>query len=265
MTASAPVPLLPAPGTRTEQGVLERGLAALQFVAERGEVTATGLVQGLQLGRSSAYRLLDRLRSSGYLQESSVPGVFRLGPRVLPIGLAALNQLDIMDIAPAHLMALAKAAGETVNLAVPLNDEMIYVYQAEGPGGVKVTAHLGTRRPLNCSSLGKAYLAALSREELDERLPQLTAVALTVNSVVDIAALRTELDATRARRYSIDAEEVEAGVSCVGAAIRDSTGRPVAAISVAGPAERMPGKHETVVPLVLEAAEQISRRMGCRT
>lgn len=243
-------------------GVLERGLAALQLVAERGEVTAAELSRSLQLGRSSGYRLLDRLRSSGYLQESRVPGEFRLGPRALSIGLAALNQLDIMDIAPVRLVMLAKAAGETVNLAVPIGDEMIYVYQAEGPGGVKVTAHLGTRRPLNCSSLGKSYLASLPCEELEQRLRSLTPVAQTSKSIVDIDALRAELDATRARRYSIDAEEVEAGVSCLGAAIRDCSGRPVAAISLAGLAERMPAKRETLVPLLLAAADEISERLG---
>jgi IclR family acetate operon transcriptional repressor len=87
-------------------------------------------------------------------------------------------------------------------------------------------------------------------------------VRLTGRSLLTAAALRPELVATRDRGYSIDDVEVEDGVSCVGAAILDFRGRPVAAISVAGPAERMPGKRPTVVPLLLETAKTISNRLG---
>jgi DNA-binding IclR family transcriptional regulator len=243
-------------------GLLEKGLAVLQLVAERGSVAVAEVAGEVGLSRSSAYRLVDRLRSGGYLQESRAAGAFRLGPRAVPIGLAALNQLDMMDVAPARLRALAADAGETVNLAVPLGDEMVYVYQAEGPGAVKVTAHLGTRRPLNCSALGKAFLAALPDDERVDRVERLLLVRVTPGSIVGRAALRAELGATVARGYSVDAEEAEEGVACVGAAIRDYSGQPVAAISIAGPAERMPPKQDTLVPLLLAAAADVSARLG---
>ena len=262
MTAAVGAGSAAARGEEVTGGLLEKGLALLQLVAERGQVSAGEVGSSLGLSRSSAYRLIDRLRSSGYLEPSRAPGTFRLGPQVVLIGVAAVNQLDIMDVAPRRLTRLAHDAGETVNLAVPRRDEMVYVYQAEGPGGVKVTAHLGTRRPLNCSALGKAYLAALPDEELDELLPRLRLVRLTGSSVLDRDALRADLEATRARGYSLDNEEVEDGVCCLGAAIRDHTGHPVAAISVAGPAERMPGKREVVAPLLLAAADDIAKRTG---
>jgi DNA-binding IclR family transcriptional regulator len=251
-----------AAAERTGVGMLDKGLAALQLVAERGSVTVAEVGDGVGLSRSSAYRLVDRLRAGGYLQESRTPGALRLGPSAVPIGLAALNQMDVMDVAPARLRALAEDAGETVNLAVPQRDEMVYVYQAEGPGAVKVTAHLGTRRPLNCSALGKAYLAALPAAELEERLDRLPFVRLTPGSIVDPRRFRAEVDATVERGYAVDDEEVEAGVACVGAAIRDYTGLPVAAMSVAGPAERMPAKRAAVVPLLLVAAREVSTRLG---
>src|SRR4051794_39005876 len=243
-------------------GLLNKGLAALQLVADRGSATVADVGAGVGLSRSTAYRLVDRLRASGYLQEARLPGAVRLGPPPGRVGLAALNQMEIMDVAPARLLELAQNAGETVNLAVPQRDEMVYVYQAEGPGAVKVTAHLGTRRPLNCSALGKAYLASLAPDELDERLRRLQLVRLTASSIVDATAFLGELDATRARGYALDREEAEDGVACVGAAVRDYTGRPLAAISVVGAAERMPAKHDTVAPLLLAAAADVSQRLG---
>src|SRR5205085_713429 len=173
-------------------GLLNKGLAALQLVADRGSVTVGEVGSGVGLSRSTAYRLVDRLRTAGYLQESSTPGAVRLGPLAVRIGLAALNQLGIMDVAPARLAVLAQEAGETVNLGIPQRDEIVYVYQAEGPAAVKVTARLGTRRPLTCSALGKAYLAALPPDERDKRLPRLTLVRLTKHSIVDAAAFGKE-------------------------------------------------------------------------
>jgi DNA-binding IclR family transcriptional regulator len=243
-------------------GTLEKGLAIVQFAGERGDVTAAGVMEAFGLSRSATYRLLDRLRAGGYLQDSSVPGSFRLGPRMVVIGLAALNQMDLMHVAPPLLGPLAQAAGETVNLAVPQGDEMVYVYQHDGPGSVKVTARLGTRRPMNCTSLGKAYLAFLPEAEREERLRVMAYVRLTPRSLVTADTLRPELEATRARGYALDEVEVEDGVACVGAPILDYRGRPVAALSIAGPAERMPGKRPTVVPLLLETAGTISNRLG---
>lgn len=243
-------------------GTLEKGLAIVQFVGERGEVTAAAVTEAFGLSRSATYRLLDRLRAGGYLQESATPGGYRLGPRMVVIGLAALNQMDLMHVAPPLLGPLAQAAGETVNLAVPQGDEMVYVYQHDGPGSIKVTARLGTRRPMNCTSLGKAYLAFLPDAELQDRLERMTYVRLTARSLLTAAALRPELALTRDRGYSIDDVEVEEGVSCLGAPILDFRGRPVAAISIAGPAERMPGKRPAVVPLLVETAKTISTRLG---
>ncbi len=241
---------------------LEKGLAIVQLVGHRGEVTAGQVVEVFGLSRSATYRLLDRLRAGGYLQDSLTPGSYRLGPRMVVIGLAALNQMDLMHVAPPMLGPLALAAGETVNLAVPQGDEVVYVYQQDGPGAVKVTAHLGTRRPMNCSSLGKAILAFLPEGEREETLATMQYSRLTPRSLVTADTLRAELELTRSRGYAIDDIEVEAGVSCVGAPILDFRGRPVAAISVAGPAERMPGKRESVVPLLLETASAISNRLG---
>ncbi len=252
----------PPPAEALAGGLLNKGLAALELVADRGSATVADVARDVGLSRSSAYRLVDRLRASGYLQESRLPGAVQLGPRAVRIGLAALNRLGVMEVAPAPLFELAQEAGETVNLAVPERDEMVYVYQAEGPGAVKVTAHLGTRRPLNCSALGKAYLASLPVSELEERLRRLQLVRLTARSIVEPLAFRDELAAALARGYALDEQEAEEGVACVGAAIRDYSGRPVAAISLAGPAERMPAKRAIAVPLVVAAADEISLRLG---
>jgi IclR family transcriptional regulator, acetate operon repressor len=250
------------PRSEIAGGTLEKGLAIVQFVGERGEVSASAVTAAFGLSRSATYRLLDRLRTGGYLQESATPGGYRLGPRMVVIGLAALNRMDLMHVAPPLLGPLAQSAGETVNLAVPQGDEMVYVHQHDGPGSIKVTARLGTRRPMNCTSLGKAFLAFLPDAEREERLATMNYARLTPRSLLTADVLRPELARTRERGYAIDDVEVEEGVSCLGAPILDYRGRPVAAISIAGPAERMPGKRPSIVPLLLQTAATISNRLG---
>ena len=177
------------------------------------------------------------------------------------IGLAALNRIDLMHVAPALLGPLAEAAGETVNLAVPQGDEMVYVYQHDGPGSVKVTAaRHPTADELHQPGQG---LSGLSPEpEREDRLARMPYVRLTARSPLTADAPAPELVLTHDRGWSLDDVEVEEGVSCIGAPILDVRGRPVAAISIAGPAERMPGKRPTVVPLLLQTARTISNRLG---
>jgi IclR family transcriptional regulator, acetate operon repressor len=74
-----------------------------------------------------------------------------------------MGSLEVTRLAPPHLRSLADRARETVNLAVVDGDAVVYIHQEEGTLAVKLSARLGTRRPLHCTALGKAYLAALPR------------------------------------------------------------------------------------------------------
>jgi DNA-binding IclR family transcriptional regulator len=113
-----------------------------------------------------------------------------------------------------------------------------------------------------CSALGKAFLASLPADERQERLAHLPLVSLTGRSVADRATLRRAVDAAVTLGYAIDDREVEDDVGCVGAALCDSSRRPVAAISIAGPAGRMAAKRSVVVPLLLDAAHHLSSNLG---
>jgi DNA-binding IclR family transcriptional regulator len=129
---------------------------------------------------------------------------------------------------------------------------------------VKMSAQLGSRRPLHCTALGKAYLAALPPRELEVRLAGLELTRFTAATITDPAALGAELDRVRRRGWAVDDEEVEEGVYCLGAAVRDHRRLAVAAISVAGPAYRVRAKATQTGALVAETAAAISRRLGHR-
>ena len=85
----------------------------------------------------------------------------------------------------------------------------------------------------------------------------------TGNTITDPAVLAEELVAIRAKGFAIDDEEIEVGLRCVSAPIRNHSGRVIAAISVAAPVQRMTKKNvQTTIPTVVAAADAISRRLG---
>jgi DNA-binding IclR family transcriptional regulator len=243
-------------------GTLERGLRLLQFFAAAGEATPAEAAKATGLSRSATYRIADRLRGWGFLELNPATEALRLGSEAVRLGMAALASLEVTRLAPPLLRTLADRTQETVNLAVVDGDAVVYIHKEEGTLAVKMSARLGSRRPLHCTALGKAYLAALPARELEGRLAGLELTRFTAATITDPAALGAELDRVRARGWAVDDEEVEEGVYCLGAAVRDHRRRAVAAISVAGPAYRVRARAGEIGLLVAETAAAISRRLG---
>ena len=129
-------------------GTLERGLRLLQFFASAGEATPAEAAKATGLSRSATYRIADRLRGWGFLELNPATEALRLGSEAVRLGMAALTSLEVTQVAPPHLRALADQTRETVNLAVVDGDAVVYIHKEEGTLAVKMTAQLGARRPL---------------------------------------------------------------------------------------------------------------------
>ena len=243
-------------------GTLERGLSVLEFVAKAGEASASDAVAALGISRSATYRLIDTLRRKRYLEISPASEKLRLGIKTTELGMTAVSGVDAVRLAPSYLRALVEKTLETVFLAVVDDDAVVYVYQEEGPQAIKMSARLGSRRPVHCTALGKAYMSALPDDIRPSFIRGLRLRRFTDNTVTDADALEAEIAVAKERGYAVDRVEVEEGVACFGAPLLDHRGLPVAAISVAGPADRLLPNEESTGPLVAETASEISRRLG---
>jgi IclR family transcriptional regulator, acetate operon repressor len=243
-------------------GTLERGLSVLEFVAKTGEASASDAVAALGISRSATYRIVDTLRRKRYLEISPASEKLRLGTKTAELGMAAVSGVDAVRLAPSYLRALVEKTLETVFLAVVDDDAVVYVYKEEGPQAIKMSSRLGSRRPLHCTALGKAYVSALPEDIRPSFIKGLRLRRFTDNTVTDADALEAEIAVAKERGYAADRVEVEEGVACFGAPLLDHRGLPVAAISVAGPAERLLPKEDEVGPLVAKTALAMSRRLG---
>jgi DNA-binding IclR family transcriptional regulator len=155
---------------------------------------------------------------------------------------------------------LVAALGETVHLGVVDGPEVVYLEKLQGTRAVQVSlSGTGRRVPANCTAIGKTILADLSWHELQAvfRLPD-ALPALTGNSITDLTVLRSELSQVRRQGYAHDFEEAAPEICCVGAPIRDSGTRVVAALSITVPAYRFTKEKDRYTRHVIDAAASMS-------
>ena len=176
--------------------------------------------------------------------------------------MAAMRSADVVHVAPELLRLLGQQTRETVGLAVPTGDEMVFVYRDRGPQTVTMSVEPGARRPLHCTSVGKAYLSALPVGERLEIIRGLDLVAVTEHSITDPVELERDIEEAADRGWAIERGEFADSGICCGSPVLDHTGRPVASISVAGLGDRMEKVLDRVGPIVASTAEAISRRLG---
>ncbi len=253
-----------AKGTATVSAVqsVDRAITALEFLARRGEAGVSEVAAAIGVHKSTASRLLGALQSRGLIEVAGDRGRYRLGYGILRLAGAMGGRLDVTSQGREICEELAEQLGETVNLAVLQGDQVINVFQAHGGGAISVNNWVGRPTPLHATSSGKVLLAYLSRSVQDKLLESGMARFTSV-TVTDARVLRRQLAQVHADGYAITAEEYETGLNAVAAPVFGTTGVAIAAVSLSGPAYRLPvAELATTARTVMAAAARISERMG---
>jgi DNA-binding IclR family transcriptional regulator len=217
-----------------------------------------------ELNRTMTYRLLRALSETGYVTHDPVRKHYSLGLRLLQLGAAVADHLDIAAVARPLLAALREETQETINLGVLDGNEIVYVAIMESPHGLRMAAQPGGRDPAHSTSLGKAILAFLPPAEREQIVNSLLPLhALTPATLVEPEALARDLARTRERGYALDDEENEIGARCVGVPVLDGDSRPTAGLSVSAPVGRIDAaRAEWIAARLWEASRIVSHHMG---
>jgi len=245
--------------------VLNRAFQTLDALAGRpAGLGLTGPAEQLNLHKSTAHRLAMVLESARFIERDAASGKYNLGPKLSELDRAAVARLDVYEIARPHLRALAAAAGETAHLGVLREGEVISLVHAHSTQSLTTRITVVARTPVHCSSIGKAILAFAAPHEIDSWLHGRKFTPYTLYTIKSSRRFRQELNATRVRGYSLDNEEREEGLRCIGAPVRDSSGSAVAAISIAGPVSRVTinGERPLMASSVMKTAARISTALG---
>lgn len=242
---------------------VEKALKLMLHLAHvPGEVGLQEVSRAVGVHPSTAYRLLSVLARHGFLRVGSGPGRYALGLRLAELGHTVLERLTLREKARPLLERLAHETQETVHLMVLDGDSGIYIDRIESPQRIRVASNVGHRESLHCSAVGKAILANLPPDRLAEILGR-GLPRMTERTIVDAEQLRKHLREVAARGFAIDNEEGEPDVRCVGAAIFDHRGNVTGALSLSGPAFRLPlSKLARWGPSVRAAATTVSVELG---
>jgi DNA-binding IclR family transcriptional regulator len=244
--------------------VIDRAAQILDcFGFDHQELSVSEIGAKTGLHRSTAHRILMALEYNDLIKQNPSTGKYHLGIKLFKLGHQAVSQLNLRDICRPFLSRLMNDTKETIHLAVLDDDQVLYLDKVEGPHALRMPSRVGRYIPTYCTSLGKAMLSCLDDQEVKSILRRQTLKPHTENTVKNINQLLADLGSVRKRGYAVDNEEIEIGLRCVGAPLRDYTGGMVGAISVAAPSARLSEKNTPVIGrMVIAIAAGISQKLG---
>lgn len=220
------------------------------------------IAQRTAINKSTAYRFLAHLESEGYLLRDD-GGAYVIGPKLARLGSGINYEETLRKISRPVLQKLWQMTGETTNLAILDGHEVLYLDVIESLHTFRLASQVGARRPLYCTSLGKAIAAFLPAEEVDEVLGSRAMERFTPHTITNPARLKKEFAKIRQYGYAMDDEEAVLGARCVAAPVFDEAGKVTAAISTSGPITRMTAEKARVyAAAVKKGAHVISTRLG---
>lgn len=243
---------------------LEKGIRVLELLADRKALTVTEVAGGLETHRAAAHRFLATLRDLGYVEKND-DKKYELTFRIFEMGQQVANRYEIRQKAQGFMQELSKRFRETVNLGHWNGTEVLHLDKIDSSEILRIDAPLGSKTPAYCTGLGKAILANLNEEALNDYMKRTRLVPHGPNTIISKKILRDELKKTRERGYAVDNEELAQGLRCVAAPIFDHTGKVKYAMSISCPATRLSmGDVEKVQPKIRDLCQQLSIRMGYR-
>ena len=240
--------------------VIERMFALIDVLASREEpMSLKDISEQTGLHPSTTHRILNDLTIGRFVDRPEA-GSYRLGMRLLELGNLVKARLNVRDAALAPMRELHRLIQQPVNLSVRQGDEIVYIERAYSErSGMQVVRAIGGRAPLHLTSTGKLFLASDDPQRVRAYATRTGLAGHTRNSITDTARLERELALVRARGYARDNEELELGVRCIAAGIRDDAGKLVAGLSISAPADFV---QDDWIDLLCRTAAQISSALG---
>jgi IclR family pca regulon transcriptional regulator len=247
---------------REAMGGLAKGLDVIRaFTRESPSLTLSEIAAHAQLPAATARRCLLTLAELGYVMQSGRN--FLLRPKVLELGAAYLESMNIETLTKTYLEDLAHQTGDSAALTVLDGAEIVYVARTSVRTLMRLEAHVGSRFPAYPTSMGRVLLAGLSAERLQKYFASAQFVALTSHTVTDPAKLMKLIEECRRAGYSAVEDELAYGVVAVAVPVFDQSRRVVAALNSSSHSKKI-SKAKLVrerLGMLQELSAQISREL----
>lgn len=250
--------MIQKPATSSIQ-VIDRVASLLDALARYSDpVSLKVLSAETELHPSTAFRILNALAEHAFV-ERTAQGQYTLGMKLLHFGSRVHGKVDLLREARPIMEWLRSQVGESVNLTVREGDEVVYVERAVPNRMIRVEQLIGSRAPLHVTAVGKLFLGESGQQACRDYARRTGLRRYTPNTITMVTKLWTEAERAAKQGYSMDNEEAEPGVSCIGVPVRDRYGVMCAGLSISAPRER---RSEEWVRLIQKAGMDLSGRLG---
>lgn len=241
---------------------LQRGLAVLELLAATpAGLTLVEIHTALDLPAASAFRITAALEQLGYLARDPASKRFTLTRKLLLLGQPRGSGLTLIEASIDAMRRVRNETSETTQLCCLADHECVVLEQLASLHPFKYIVDLGSRPPAYCAAPGKAMLAFLPEKDRDAAIRKLDLKRHTARTLTSRAAFAAELEKIRVQGYAVDHGEHFEGIHCVAAPLLDHHGCQIAALTIAGPSERLPANrfHE-LGQLMIAAASDAARK-----
>lgn len=242
---------------------LDRGIQILMILAEKSSAGVTELAEALGVDKSTASRLVETLRMRDMVRVDPETKKYRLGFRILHLGEALKDNLNVIAIARPMLLSLSAQINESVHFCAYNNNSVYVMDQVRSNKNYALSAAVGMIEPLHCSSVGKCILAFRRPETVRALLTDYTFTKYTEHTMITADALLKNLESIRSLGYALDDEEMAVGVRCLALPVYDYRNSVRYSIGVSGPkASLNAATIESYVKRMAQTAKQLSGAIG---
>jgi IclR family pca regulon transcriptional regulator len=244
---------------------LAKGFRVLEaFTSDQHELVLAEIARRAEFDNGTTFRLLNTLTMLGYVEKVSNSRAFRLTLKCLDLGFNAIARSDMRTLARPVLRGLVGEVSEAASVGVLDGPDVVYIERIQaGLVRLGVDIRIGSRVPVYATAIGHAIVSFLPLQTQMQILEATPRPPLTDRTLTDLDALIARFGDVRARGYALSDQERASGLRVLAAPVFYADGTPIAGLSAAAPAIRMPLEEfeARAREPVLTAARSLSRAM----
>ncbi|MCY1153435.1 MAG: IclR family transcriptional regulator domain-containing protein [Pleomorphochaeta sp.] len=246
---------------KMQLSAVNRTIVILETLSKIKKINLEQLAKKTNLPKPTLLRFLNSLISLGYVYKDN-NDLYSLTLKMFSIGSNSLSHMNLIDVAVPFVDELCSYFKETVHMGILDEDHAVYILKRESSYTIRMYSRVGKRIPLYCTAIGKNLLSDLDKDEINDYINNTQFIPFTKNTLTK-EELSSQLEVIKKQGWGEDDQEHEEGITCIGASIRDFSGKVVAALSVSWPIFRFKEKNkEEVVEKIVSTCDKISAQLG---
>ena len=231
------------------------------FSVDEPELQLQDIATKLEIGQSTALRLVQALMVEGFVIRDPSAKSYRLAASVLAMGHTIITKMDLCHKSIHILEELAENTGETAHIAVFKDDQALYLLKIDSSNPVHLLSHAGKKNPIHSTSTGQILLA-YQEESIINKVMERELIGYTERTITDPMKLKNELQIIRKKGYAVSQEELHKGVGSIAAPVTNIKGEIIAAVSIAGPMSRINQQNvPKLTKRVQQAANEVAQKL----